>query len=113
MLRDPSHWRSYYHGTEAEIRRDRIFAYSDRCRYYWHQPAVQQELARLLENLRAHPISLNLISQFLRQEYEAIRTAELRPTPEQLIQSHIRRVLRVYADACHASETTTLGTREM
>lgn len=100
MLRDPSHWRSYYHGDEDEVRRDRIYAYSDRCRYYWHQPEIQEEISRLLDNLRSKPIPLTLISQYLRLEYEAIREEELPAAPERMIQHHIRRVLRVYADAC-------------
>ena len=37
MLRDTSYWRSYYRGDEDEVRRDRIYSYSDRCRYYLHQ----------------------------------------------------------------------------
>ena len=47
MLRDPAHWRSYYCGDEDEVRRDLIYGYSDRCRYYWNQPAVKEEMARL------------------------------------------------------------------
>src|SRR6185369_17706110 len=47
MLRNPAHWQSYYHGDENEVRRDLIFGYSDRCRYYWTQPEVQKEIARL------------------------------------------------------------------
>lgn len=100
MLRDPSHWRSYYHGEEDEVRRDRIYAYSDRCRYYWNQAAVQEEIARLLDNVRAKPIPFTLISQYLPLEYDAIRAGELDAAPERMIQYHIRRVLRIYADAC-------------
>ncbi|SPF37187.1 D-tagatose-1,6-bisphosphate aldolase subunit KbaZ [Candidatus Sulfotelmatobacter kueseliae] len=100
MLHDPSHWRSYYHGDEDEVRRDRIYGYSDRCRYYWNQPAVQEEIARLLDNVGAKPIPLTLISQYLPLEYEAIRAGELHAAPERMIQYHIRRVLRVYAHAC-------------
>lgn len=100
MLSDPSHWRSYYHGEEDEVRRDRIFAYSDRCRYYWNQPAVQGEVARLLHNTGTTPIPLTLISQYFPLEYEAIRSGELHPAPEQLIQRRIRRVLESYAHAC-------------
>jgi D-tagatose-1,6-bisphosphate aldolase subunit GatZ/KbaZ len=100
MLRDPSHWRPYYHGDDDEVRRDRIYGYSDRCRYYWNQPAVQEEIARLLDNVRAKPIPLTLISQYLPLEYEAIRAGELHAAPERMVQHHIRRVLRLYADAC-------------
>ena len=104
MLRDQSHWRSYYHGDEDEVRRDRIYGYSDRCRYYWNQPAVQEEIARLLDNVGAKPIPLTLISQYLPLEYGAIRAGALSAAPQPMIQYHIRRVLRVYADACSGKQ---------
>ena len=100
MLEDPAHWRSYYQGEDQELRRDRVYAYSDRCRYYWHRPAVQEEIARLLNNLSTRPIPLTLLSQFLPLEYHAIRAGELQGTPDQLIQYHIRKVIAVYANAC-------------
>jgi D-tagatose-1,6-bisphosphate aldolase subunit GatZ/KbaZ len=100
MLHDPTHWRSYYHGDEDEVRRDLTYGYSDRCRYYWNQPAVQKEIARLFDNLGGRPLPLTLVSQFLPMEYEAIRAGELQTVPESMIRYHIRRVLRVYADAC-------------
>jgi D-tagatose-1,6-bisphosphate aldolase subunit GatZ/KbaZ len=104
MLRDPAHWRSYYCGDEDEVRRDLTYGYSDRCRYYWNQPAVQEEIARLFDNLGERPIPLTLISQYLPLEYEAIRSEELQGVPEHMIQHHIRRVLRVYADACSVNQ---------
>ena len=102
MLREPSQWQAYYHGSEDEVRRDLTYAFSDRCRYYWNRPAVQVELSRLLRNLAAQSIPLTLISQYLPFEYEAIRAGALEAVPEQMIQYHIRRVLRVYANACSA-----------
>jgi D-tagatose-1,6-bisphosphate aldolase subunit GatZ/KbaZ len=100
MLKEPSQWRPYYHGEEDEIRRDRIYSLSDRCRYYWNQAEVQAELTLLLSNLRANQIPLSLISQFFGTEYGAVRSGELQPSPEQLIQHHIRQVLKIYAEAC-------------
>ncbi len=105
MLRDPAHWRSYYRGDEDEVRRDLIYSYSDRCRYYWVQPAVQEEIARLFDNLGGRPIPLTLVSQYLPLEYEAIRTGELQAVPERMIHYHIRRVVRVYAAACSIKQT--------
>ncbi|HMK24066.1 MAG TPA: class II D-tagatose-bisphosphate aldolase, non-catalytic subunit [Terriglobales bacterium] len=105
MLRDPSHWRLYYQGDEDEVRRNRIYGYSDRCRYYWNRPAVQEEIARLLDNVKSQPIPLTLISQYLPLEYEAIRAGGLHAAPERMIQYHIRRVLRVYADACAVKQS--------
>lgn len=105
MLQDPVHWRSYYHGDEQELRRDRVFAFSDRCRYYWHRPAVQEEIARLLDNLSTRPIPLTLLSQFLPLEYHAVRAGEVQNVPEQLIQYHIRNVMDVYASACSVKKS--------
>jgi len=105
MLRDPSQWQAYYRGEEEEIRRDLIYGYSDRCRYYWHDPPVQEEIALLLDNLARLPIPLTLLSQYLPAEYEAIRAGRLQALPLNLIQEHIRRVLRVYAGACAAGPT--------
>ena len=99
MLRNPAHWRPYYHGAEEDVRRDRLYGYSDRCRYYWNEPAVQKEVDRLFQNLAATPIPHTLISQYLPEEYAASRTGQLEAVPEQMIQEHIRQVLRIYASA--------------
>jgi len=100
MLRNPAHWQPYYHGAEEEVRRDLIYGYSDRCRYYWHEPVVQKEVDRLFRNLATIPIPPTLISQYLPEEYRAIRTGQLPAVPEKMIQEHIRQVLRIYAAAC-------------
>jgi D-tagatose-1,6-bisphosphate aldolase subunit GatZ/KbaZ len=106
MLRDPVYWRSYYCGDEEEVRHDLLFGYSDRCRYYWNQPAVQEEIARLFDNLAAKPIPPTLISQYMPREYQAIRAGGLQAVPGQMIQHHIRRVLRVYANARSVSQSS-------
>ena len=104
MLRAPGYWRSYYHGDEDEVRLDLIYGYSDRCRYYWQGPEVHEEITRLFHNLGERPIPLTLVSQYLPLEYEAIRSGELEADPKRLIEYHIRRVLRVYADACSVKQ---------
>ena len=54
-----------------KIRRELIYSYSDRCRYYWNEPSVQKEVAQLFGNLATRPIPPTLLSQFLPFEYEA------------------------------------------
>lgn len=100
MLREPAYWRSYYKGDESQLRISRAYSYSDRCRYYWHQAPVQAELERLLENLSERPIPLTLLSQYLPQEYKAIRTKLIQNQPGTIIRYHIQAVLRSYATAC-------------
>ena len=100
MLRNPSYWRDYYHGDEAQLRFSRFYSYSDRCRYYWPDAEVKAEVRLLIENLTASPPPMTLISQYLPGEYEAIREGRLRPSPTEIIAQHIRTVLRKYAEAC-------------
>ncbi len=104
MLRNPAYWRGYYHGGEDEQRLARTFSYSDRCRYYWSDSAVQEEIQRLLANLSSWLIPLPLIGQYLPAEYRAIRAGSLQAEPEAIIQEHIRCVLRDYAGACGTLE---------
>jgi D-tagatose-1,6-bisphosphate aldolase subunit GatZ/KbaZ len=99
MLRNPAHWRAYYHGADEDVRRDLIYGYSDRCRYYWNQREVQKEIDRLFQNLAMGPIPPTLVSQYLPEEYAASRTGRLQAVPEQIVQEHIRQVLRIYATA--------------
>ena len=102
MLSNPVHWRSYYRGNEQETRRELIYSYSDRCRYYWNEPSVQKEVAQLFGNLATRPIPPTLLSQFLPFEFEAIREGALEATSETIVRDHIQRVLRVYSRACAA-----------
>lgn len=100
MLRNPSHWRSYYHGDEAKLRFARAYSYSDRCRYYWHEAGVQEEVERLLANLEGQLLPVTLISQYLPLEYEAHRAGSVSARPRDLVCSHIQAILRRYAKAC-------------
>jgi len=100
MLRNPSHWRDYYDGDQDQLRFSRFFSYSDRCRYYWFDPAVEAQIKLLTGNLAARSPALALISQYLPGEYEAIRAGVLRPLPSEIIRHHIGVVLRKYAKAC-------------
>lgn len=100
MIRNPVYWKSYYKGGDEEAGFARAFSLSDRCRYYWPQPAIQQEIAVLIKNLSAAPVPLTLISQYLPVEYEAVRNGEIVSRPGEMIQHRIRDVLKKYAVGC-------------
>jgi D-tagatose-1,6-bisphosphate aldolase subunit GatZ/KbaZ len=100
MLRKPEYWKSYYHGDETKLRLSRAFSYSDRCRYYWPEPEVQAEVARLLANLEHQSLPATLISQFFPSQYEAYQARSLPAQARELVQNHVRAVLKVYAEAC-------------
>jgi D-tagatose-1,6-bisphosphate aldolase subunit GatZ/KbaZ len=100
MVRNPSHWRSYYDGDEAKQRFSRAYSYSDRCRYYWHGTEVQKEIGQLLANLENQSLPATLISQFLPLEYEAALVGSSSARPRDLVRNHIQAVLRRYEKAC-------------
>jgi D-tagatose-1,6-bisphosphate aldolase subunit GatZ/KbaZ len=102
MLNHPNHWRAYYHGEEWELSFARRYSYSDRCRYYWPDPSVQQELDLLIANLSAFAPPLTLLSQYCPEEYEVIRAGKIQNKPVSLIDHRIRKVVGVYAAACGA-----------
>lgn len=100
MVRDPQHWAAYYSGSPDEVRRKRAFSYSDRCRYYWPRPEVQEALAGLLRNLSERPIPVALIGEFLPESSGAVLEGRLPAEPVALIRDHIQHVLDLYAAAC-------------
>jgi D-tagatose-1,6-bisphosphate aldolase subunit GatZ/KbaZ len=100
MLRHPRYWQPYYQGDAADLALARAFSLSDRCRYYWHESAVQQELRQLLSNLAGCTLPLGLLSQYLPLECEAVRCGGLQAEANALIDHHLRAVLKTYAAAC-------------
>jgi len=106
MVAEPRHWAPYYGGDPGELRLKRAFSYSDRCRYYWPQPAVRAALGRLLDNLSGgrsgELIPLVLLSQHLPSQYQAVRAGGLADEPAALVRDKIERVLALYDVACGA-----------
>ncbi len=102
MLEDRRHWEKHYHGTAEEQAFARKFSYSDRIRYYWPTPSVSAALHRLLSNLKANPLPLNLLSQYLPNQHLAVRENRIANTPEDLIRHKIMEVVEVYASAVGA-----------
>jgi D-tagatose-1,6-bisphosphate aldolase subunit GatZ/KbaZ len=101
MLRSPVYWEKYYRGDAAEQAFKRKFSLSDRIRYYWPDPQVDQAVQMLLRNLDARPIPAALLSQFVPVQSERIRLGELPPTPSAIILDHIQAALGDYHAACN------------
>ncbi len=104
MRRDPAHWQGYYRGDEAELRFARRFSLSDRIRYYWPRPEVQEALTRLRANLETHPAPLPLLSQHLPGPHRAVRDGRIARNPRELVRFHVREVIEGYARACGVPE---------
>lgn len=100
MLANPGYWQPYYPGNARQQWYARQFSLSDRIRYYWPVREVEGALGLLLENLSTAPIPLPLLSQFLPDQFRAVRSGRLRNEPGALIQDKITAVLDDYAFAC-------------
>ncbi|QNM95715.1 D-tagatose-bisphosphate aldolase, class II, non-catalytic subunit [Chitinimonas koreensis] len=107
MLERPGHWQKHYPGKPDEQRLLRRFALSDRCRYYWGEPAVRQAVARLFAGLEQTALPPTLLSQFLPEQYEEVLLGRLAATPSALAQHKVAQVLARYARACARNEAAT------
>jgi D-tagatose-1,6-bisphosphate aldolase subunit GatZ/KbaZ len=99
MQRDPRHWRTYYTNPATETF-DLQYSLSDRIRYYWTVPEVQESCDALLTNLKSRGVPLSLLSQYLPVQYAAVRAGALANDPRELIIDAAGQVLRGYALAC-------------
>jgi D-tagatose-1,6-bisphosphate aldolase subunit GatZ/KbaZ len=101
MQEEPGYWEGYYPGGPAAKRLLRRYSYSDRIRYYWSYPDVEDAQRRLFSNLGARKIPQPLLSQYLPRQYERVRHGALMSVPEALVFDRIRDTLQDYAVACH------------
>jgi len=62
MRSDPRYWRAYVNPGSGEERM-MLYGLSDRIRYYWPRPSIQQALARLRANLATHSPEPGLLAQ--------------------------------------------------
>lgn len=100
MVNLPEYWSKYYGGNEYDLRFARKFSLSDRVRYYWPDARIQEALGKLMHNLNEVDIPYSLLSQYVPQQYERIRSAEILNTPDAIVLDHIQDVLRTYHVAC-------------
>jgi D-tagatose-1,6-bisphosphate aldolase subunit GatZ/KbaZ len=107
MQEEPGHWEGYYPGGAAARRLLRRYSYSDRIRYYWSYPDIEDAQRRLFSNLAVREIPQPLLSQYLPRQYARVRHDGLDSVPEALVFDRIRDTLQDYAVACnpHSEET--------
>ena len=85
MLKNPSHWKKYYHGNGVDQRLARTFSYSDRARYYLPDPVVNASIERLLNSLSETIIPNTLISQYMPIQYTKVRQGTLSANARSLL----------------------------
>jgi D-tagatose-1,6-bisphosphate aldolase subunit GatZ/KbaZ len=101
MCADPRHWKAYHgEGDEEGLRLRRQFGLSDRARYYWTVPEVQEAVRRLFANLDAERLPRGVVSQYLPDALERAEAGPPDGRAARLARHHVRRVLARYARAC-------------
>ncbi len=99
MLRNPKNWQQHYHGDARQLHLLRKYALSDRCRYYWGDPAVQAAIDTLVANLRRHAPPKMLVSQVLPEQARAQFEGRRQDDPLALVRDKIASRLGEYARA--------------
>ncbi len=99
MMEFPQYWDKYYCSDEQENRLKRKYSLSDRIRYYWSDKMVSASLNLLIRNLSENPVPFTLLSQYLPEEYTAIREGVINYHPDELIHHRISGVLDNYHNA--------------
>jgi D-tagatose-1,6-bisphosphate aldolase subunit GatZ/KbaZ len=100
MCLKPGHWQAHYPGSPAEQALLRRYGLSDRCRYYWGEPAVAKAIDALCARLDERGIPGPLLSQFMPAQHQAWRAGALRLSCTDLIDHHIALALQPYLLAC-------------
>lgn len=95
MLSKPHYWQSFYPQADWQL----LYSYSDRVRYYWPEPQLQQAVAKLLANLPG-AIPLPLLLQYLPAAYQAVQQGLITNNAQSVLLFHIDQVLARYATAC-------------
>lgn len=89
MVEKPKNWQVYYNGTEEEKALKRKFSFSDRCRYYYDLPEIQECIQKLFYNLDHVHIPLGLIQQFMPLQYIKVRDGIISATAEEMAKDKV------------------------
>lgn len=100
MCNSPGYWHKYYQGDENQQRFARSYSFSDRIRYYWPDKEISDAQNKLFNNLSRSGMPLPLISQYLPEQFNAVRNGEIESDPKAFVIDKIQHVLRVYSKAC-------------
>jgi len=99
MLEDDSNWRKYYDGEAERLQLQLRYSLLDRSRYYLPEPAVQAAVDRLISNLDKTGIPMALLSQYMQQQFDRVRSGEITDAPLDLLADGIRHCLAGYSAA--------------
>ena len=79
----------------------RKYSLSDRIRYYWTFPVVQEAFNKLLTNLNQIPIPGTILHQYAPEIYAEFKGDGVSISPKQILLMKIKNVLDDYEQACN------------
>ena len=85
MMAKPSNWERHYHGTNHQLALARKYSYSDRARYYFADEKVRKAIYKLLDNMVAIEIPMNILHQFMPMQYEKVIRGNLENNAYELV----------------------------
>lgn len=100
MLENPGNWQKHYHGGEKELFIKRKFSFSDRCRYYFALPEIQDAINQLIKNIDSVDIPLGLLHQYMPLQYVKVRDGRLGKDGKSLIMDNVNEIVETYNYAC-------------
>ena len=96
MLENDSNWKKHYKGEELEKRLLRKYSFSDRCRYYFSIPEVEQAIKKLFDNLDATGIPVHLLHQYMPLQYVHVRDNKVKAEAKELVKDSVRFIVENY-----------------
>jgi D-tagatose-bisphosphate aldolase class II non-catalytic subunit len=94
MNANPNYWRGYI-ADDARADLMKIFGLSDRIRYYWANPNIQNALKQLRANIDSASNEIGLIAQFAK-----LAPRHSMPLSDEIIQARVGAVVAKYLAAC-------------
>ncbi len=101
MLEKPDNWKVHYHGNEQELQLARKYSYSDRARYYFTDPVVKASIEKLMSNMDAIDIPMNILHQFMPSQYEKVMRNNLKNNAFELLFDAVLEMAADYDYACY------------
>lgn len=96
MVASPANWQKHYHGNVHELELARKYSFSDRARYYIGDAKVQAAINKLFDNLRKYRIPMNMLHQYMPQQFDKVRCGQLENDPKELVLDGILQFLYDY-----------------
>lgn len=96
MVKNPKYWEKYYTGTEEEKRIERKYGLSDRSRYYFALPVIEEAMNKLFNNLKDVHIPMGMLKQYMPLAYAKVRDGKLKMDPKELAKNNVVIIVEDY-----------------